>query len=162
MRFQLAKVRPRSAWFEQKVPHSFLRAVHFVSAFPEGVVPNALLAFLNARDRKVFGTVKLDQIEVGYLVRETQEASLLEFLQTDKAKRAMTNRQTICFVVDDGAECFFYNVKSGRDLLETTLPASVKAFRENRKPVRPTVINILDILGAPLPEVHQKIPAYAD
>jgi hypothetical protein len=63
-------------------------------------------------------------------------------------------------VIEEGKECFFYNVKSGRDLLETTLPASLKAFRMNRRPVRPTLMNLLDILCA---EPQTKLyPAYPD
>lgn len=160
MRFQLAKVKPRSAWYEQKVPHPFLRAVSFVPTFSDGTLPAALLSFMNARDRKVFGTVKINQMEVGYLVRETQVAILTEFLHEQKALKALANKSIICFVVDEGSECFFYNVKSGRDLLETTLPASLKAFRMNRRPVRPTLMNLLDILCA---EPQTKLyPAYPD
>jgi hypothetical protein len=160
MRFQLAKVRPRSAWYEQKVPHPFLRAVSFVPTFSDGTLPAALLSFMNARDRKVFGTVKINQMEVGYLVRETQVAELTEFLFEQKALKALANKSIICFVIEEGKECFFYNVKSGRDLLETTLPASLKAFRMNRRPVRPTLMNLLDILCA---EPQTKLyPAYPD
>lgn len=162
MKFQHAKVKPRTAWYEQKVPHTFLRSIGFVPAFAEGVLPTALLSFLNARDRKVFGTVKINQMEVGYLVRESQVESLKEFLHENVCLRALAHKSTICFGIEEGRECFFYNTKSGRDLLEVTLPASLKAFRMNRKPVRPTLMNLLDILGVEPQGVQQSFPAYAD
>lgn len=162
MRFQLAKVKPRSTWYEQKVPHPFLRAISFVPCFADGALPMALLSFLNGRDRKVFGTVKINQIEVGYLVRESQVNELIEFLHEQKALKALAYKSTICFVIEDGRECFFYNTKAGRELLEITLPASLQAFRLNRKPLRPTLNNLLDILGAEPQIKPASYPAYAD
>lgn len=160
MKFQHAKVRPRTAWYEQNVPHPFLRAISFVPTFSDGILPAALLSFMNSRDRKVFGTVKINQMDIGYLVRETQVESLTEFLREQKAVKAMAYKSSICFVVESGAECFFYNTKQGRELLEISLPASVNAFRQNRRPVSPTLTNLLDILGAP-PQT-KLYPAYPD
>mgnify|MGYP003407533661 CR=1 FL=1 len=163
MKFQHAKVKPRNAWYEQKVPHSFLRAIHFVPSFVEGVLPTALLSFLNSRDRKVFGTVKLNHMDVGYLVRESQVESFIESLHSDpRCQRAMAVKASICFGIDEGHECFFFNTKTGRALLEVTLPASLKAFRLNRKIVRPTLVTIQDILGVEPVVPQRSFPAYPD
>lgn len=174
---QQATIPPRRTWKENGSLKTFLRAVQLPWTLSDGVLPDALLRFINCRRRKIFGSVKLmkgcmlnnasqkeftEHFVMHYLVRERQEEWLLAQLRnwqftipTTVVPVSPAKPKTIMICADQDFECFFWAASNGRELLEQTLPVSARIFRENRRTIRPAY-TLEDILNEPTPVVEDR------
>ena len=164
---QSATVPAKTSWFQSNEPKSLLKALCMtqtgVKELSDGVVPEALLRFINCRRLKKFGSIRLRLSDLGedtdrfvtmnYLVRERQESELRTALESWKEQslvvrvRPAISPKSFCFCIDQDNECFFWLAAQGRTLIETTLPVSARMFRSAMKPVRPTAVTLQGILN---------------
>lgn len=163
-----ATVPSKTNWTRGHEPQSLLKALtippHGVKELSDGVVPVALLRFINCRRQKKFGSIRLRLRDLGedsdryvtlqYLVRERQESDLRSALESWGDQKLVVNvrpaatPKSFCFCIDLDEECFFWTAAQGRLLLETTLPESAKVFRTGVfGAVRPTAVTIAGILN---------------
>lgn len=162
-----ATVPSKSLWVQGNELKPLLKALsippHGIKELSDGVVPDALLRFINCRRLKKFGSIRLRLSDLGegtdryvtmhYLVRERQESELRTVLENWKEQklvvkvRPAASVRSFCFCIDLDAECMFWVSPQGRHLIEKTLPESARQFRLALRGVRPTAVALEGILN---------------
>jgi len=162
-----AQVPSKTSWVQGNEIKPLLKALnippHGIKELSDGVVPDALLRFINCRRLKKFGSIRLRLSDLGedtdryvtmhYLVRERQENDLRAALESWKEQklvvkvRPAATVRSFCFCIDLDEECMFWVSPQGRALIERTLPESARMFRTACKPVRPTAVTLAGILN---------------
>jgi hypothetical protein len=169
-------ITAKNTWRQDGSTKPLLKALNMQwSGHPglsDGAVPDALVRFINCRQKKIFGNIRLrigelsnvssDRlITIHYLVRESQEAELRATLEQWSIKAPslavrvnVAGPKAMMFCVDKTTECFFWHADQGRALLEETLPASAAAFRIAMRAMRPTATDIAGILNLDTPVIE--------
>lgn len=171
---QQATVLPKQSWKQDNRTKTLLKALRMEwsghAQLSNGAVPDALLRFINDRERKVFGSITLrtgalllgaspedraKPVTIHYIVRVDQEQGLRSELESWSERRPATavlvspgRPKTMLFCIDKGEECFLWTASQGKQLLEQTLPVSAEALRVACHTVRPTATTFLGIINA--------------
>lgn len=150
---QQGTIKPTKMWDSEKtilmnVSLSYMGS----SEFEWGALPEAMGRLLSVRDEMIFGKIEVtlpvsvlrpDQgtttVLVRYWVNKDQEKDLVEMLSNWQQYHrgfkewdvSLTNPRDIVFCIDQGYECFMWNGKLGKRLIEEHLDSTLAILTEN-------------------------------
>lgn len=150
---QQGRIKATKMWDSEKTILMNINLSYMGSSeFEWGALPEAMARLLSARDEMIFGKIEvtlpvgshrsdldITTVLVRYWVKKDQEKDLVEMLSNWRQYHRgfkewdveLTNTGDIVFCIDQDHECFMWNGKLGKRLIEEHLDSTLAILTEN-------------------------------